>query len=399
MFGKGLAVGSVLALLTTGLVGGCATVGKPNTGCGWMKQQADGRADDSVAVLIDRTASMWNGRTGNASDWSQQASTALLGDFAKDGSRTVSLGWFDGSLGGARWLVGNAPLPEAVGTDANVDEQRQAFGRCLGGALSQAATAVAQRPGTDVLAALNSGASELSHPGAAHRRLVVITDGLPNRGCLDLRTAAGPGELTDRCQQTRELRPGMLRGVDVRMLGVGYGASAVTEAQREWLTGLWRRVCAVAGAGGPCVDDTQPPATAPRNPAHAADDPAVTPPTITIKTGEADIPASLLFATDSAVIGGDARGVLSDVIARIRKAGARKVTVEGHTDSRGTPEHNLRLSKRRARAVADVLGQAGIKVTTVTGYGETKPLCDEARGGARCMAKDRRVRITYGGKE
>lgn len=398
MFGRGrygLAAGSVLVLLAAGLVGGCATVGKTSTGCGWLKQEATGRADSAVAVLVDRTASMWGGRTGNASDWSAKASNALLADASEDGTRTVSLGWFDGSLGAPHWLVNNAPLPEVVGNDANVKKQKEAFGRCLGGDLSEAQNAAAVRPGTDVLSALSSGAAELSHPGAARRRLVVITDGLPNHGCLDLRTAAGPGELTDRCQQTRELRPGMLRGVDLRLVGVGYGASAVSNAQREWLTGLWRRVCAVAGAGGPCVDDSQPPGAAPRTPGHAADDPEVTPPTITIKSGVADVPASLLFATDSARIGADAQSVLAGVIGRIRKSGAHTVTVEGHTDSRGTTGHNLDLSKRRAGAVADVLRGAGITVTTVKGYGEAKPLCDERRGGAPCMARDRRVRITY----
>jgi outer membrane protein OmpA-like peptidoglycan-associated protein len=54
------------------------------------------------------------------------------------------------------------------------------------------------------------------------------------------------------------------------------------------------------------------------------------------------------------------------------------VEVAGHTDSRGTDEYNIDLSKRRARSVQEWLAERGIKTKRVVtkGYGEAKPIMD-----------------------
>ncbi|MCG3166905.1 MAG: hypothetical protein POELPBGB_02688 [Bacteroidia bacterium] len=54
------------------------------------------------------------------------------------------------------------------------------------------------------------------------------------------------------------------------------------------------------------------------------------------------------------------------------------VEVAGHTDSRGTDEYNIDLSKRRARSVQQWLAERGIKAKRVVtkGYGEAKPIMD-----------------------
>lgn len=396
---RALALIAVVPLLAAPLVSGCARVGTPDTGCAWKHQRIDGRATAAVAVLVDRTASMWHGRTGTASGWADTIRGALLADVRADGARSVALGWFDGALGAPHWLVNNAPLPEARGNAGNVDKQEDAITDCLDPEIEQVERAAPVRPGTDVLSAVSNGAAEVAGVAATRRRLTVITDGLPNRGCMDLRAPAEPTVIADRCRRSGELRPGMLRGVEVHLTGVGNGASAVDDAGRQWLTVLWQRVCAAANARASCVDGTQPPGTGAYVPANAAADAAVAPPAIVYHRGVSDIPASLLFATDSARIGDDAATVLAGVVSRIRQARARQVTVTGYTDSRGTAAHNADLSERRARAVADVLRRSGIRVTDVTGYGETKPQCEERPGGrmdVRCMARDRRVRVTYG---
>ncbi len=55
--------------------------------------------------------------------------------------------------------------------------------------------------------------------------------------------------------------------------------------------------------------------------------------------------------------------------------------IEGHTDDVGTNEHNMKLSQRRADSVVDYLvhnlGIAPSRLTAV-GYGETRPLVDNA---------------------
>ncbi|CAM3907323.1 peptidoglycan-associated lipoprotein Pal [Rheinheimera salexigens] len=72
-----------------------------------------------------------------------------------------------------------------------------------------------------------------------------------------------------------------------------------------------------------------------------------------------------------------------------------RVTVEGHSDERGTPEYNIALGERRALAVVQYLqnlGVSGGQVSTVS-YGEEKPL-DRSRTEAG-FAKNRRAVLVY----
>jgi len=71
------------------------------------------------------------------------------------------------------------------------------------------------------------------------------------------------------------------------------------------------------------------------------------------------------------------------------------VTVEGHCDERGTPEYNIALGERRAKAVAQYLQNLGVsssQVTTVS-YGEEKPLIKASNNDA--YAKNRRGVLVY----
>jgi len=74
-----------------------------------------------------------------------------------------------------------------------------------------------------------------------------------------------------------------------------------------------------------------------------------------------------------------------------------KVTLEGHTDERGSREYNIGLGERRANAVAEMMKLAGVsalQISTVS-YGEERPAAlghDEA-----AWKLNRRVEIVYGG--
>lgn len=68
--------------------------------------------------------------------------------------------------------------------------------------------------------------------------------------------------------------------------------------------------------------------------------------------------------------------------------------IEGHTDSVGKPEYNLKLSQRRADAVADYLAKKGVAMGTrmhATGMGEDHPIADNKTEDGR--AENRRVVI------
>ncbi|MBS3895467.1 OmpA family protein [Silanimonas sp.] len=69
----------------------------------------------------------------------------------------------------------------------------------------------------------------------------------------------------------------------------------------------------------------------------------------------------------------------------------RRVEVTGFTDSQGETAANLRLSQRRADAVAAILREAGIEATA-QGRGEADPVADNATEQGR--ARNRRVEIT-----
>ena len=70
-----------------------------------------------------------------------------------------------------------------------------------------------------------------------------------------------------------------------------------------------------------------------------------------------------------------------------------KVSIVGHTDSRGSEAYNQALSEKRAQDVADYLAEKGIATDrmTVSGMGETAPIADNATKAGR--AENRRVEV------
>ena len=95
-----------------------------------------------------------------------------------------------------------------------------------------------------------------------------------------------------------------------------------------------------------------------------------------------------LFATDSARIGPAGREGLRRFF---READAISYSIVGHTDSRASDEYNMRLSLRRAKAVARVARSAGARIASVRGYGERAPKAPN--NTAAGMAQNRRVEI------
>jgi len=99
------------------------------------------------------------------------------------------------------------------------------------------------------------------------------------------------------------------------------------------------------------------------------------------------------FDSDSDHLRDESKPTL-DLVANILKEHADwKLTIEGHTDSTSTPEHNQQLSDARANAVKSYLTTAGIDATRLTpkGLGATQPIAsnDSALG----RAANRRVEV------
>lgn len=72
-----------------------------------------------------------------------------------------------------------------------------------------------------------------------------------------------------------------------------------------------------------------------------------------------------------------------------------RVTVEGHTDERGSQEYNLALGERRAEAVKRVLVLNGATAEQVEGvsYGEEKPAAPG--NGEQAWSQNRRAELVY----
>lgn len=95
-----------------------------------------------------------------------------------------------------------------------------------------------------------------------------------------------------------------------------------------------------------------------------------------------------LFATNQHKINSGNRARLKQFF---QSAGARAYIIEGHTDARASDEYNLRLSQRRAQAVARVARSAGVRVASAVGYGERVPKASNRTSSG--MAENRRVEI------
>lgn len=102
------------------------------------------------------------------------------------------------------------------------------------------------------------------------------------------------------------------------------------------------------------------------------------------------------FETNSDRLAAGAQRILEDAAATLKKNPTIKVEVAGHTDSDGDAGYNQGLSARRAQTVYDYLANAGIGLDrmTVRGYGESRPVANNATAAGK--AQNRRVvlRIT-----
>ena len=106
----------------------------------------------------------------------------------------------------------------------------------------------------------------------------------------------------------------------------------------------------------------------------------------------------IFFDTDSSVIRADAQQTLSRQAQWLAQYPNYAVTVEGHSDERGTREYHLALGARRAASARDYLVARGVpanRIRTIS-YGKERPVavCDNIS----CWSQNRRaVTVLSGG--
>jgi outer membrane protein OmpA-like peptidoglycan-associated protein len=96
-----------------------------------------------------------------------------------------------------------------------------------------------------------------------------------------------------------------------------------------------------------------------------------------IEKGEIKITEQVKFATSSAKILPESDELLGEVATILREhPEVLLVSIEGHTDNRGRPALNLRLSQQRAASVVSWLISRGVEASRLTsqGYGLERPI-------------------------
>ena len=128
------------------------------------------------------------------------------------------------------------------------------------------------------------------------------------------------------------------------------------------------------------------------------DDPGLGEATMTVKMEskqDAVYELDIHFETAKATINPQSFPLLDDLVELMNRKKKMKIELAGHTDSDGSAESNLKLSKDRANAVKAYLTKKGISADRVqtVGYGETRPVLsnDTAQGKARNRRTEVRI--------
>lgn len=105
------------------------------------------------------------------------------------------------------------------------------------------------------------------------------------------------------------------------------------------------------------------------------------------------MPGNITFKTDSADINSSFYPVLNSVARVLNKYSNSTVMVSGHTDSTGSSDYNLKLSRERAGSVAAYLQGQGVKQSRfeVMGLGSSNPIASNSTVDGRAL--NRRVEI------
>ncbi len=106
------------------------------------------------------------------------------------------------------------------------------------------------------------------------------------------------------------------------------------------------------------------------------------------------MPGNITFNTNEYSIRSEFYSVLDSVAKVLAKYEDTRMRIAGFTDSTGADDYNLRLSRDRARSVADYLSGRGVAAQRLVpeGFGEAYPVASNDSTAGR--AQNRRVELT-----
>ena len=103
--------------------------------------------------------------------------------------------------------------------------------------------------------------------------------------------------------------------------------------------------------------------------------------------------SGILFDSTKSELLPPGRSNLTQLATILNKYPDTDVLIEGHTDSQGTDEYNMTLSRSRSQSVANYLSGQQVDATrfTTMGYGESQPIADNELAEGRAL--NRRVEL------
>lgn len=288
----------------------------------------------------------------------------------------------------------------------NPEAHTNSINRVLVPVLAAIREAAADADGNDLAGSLAVAADVLDASGARRGAVIVVDNGLSDRGYPALTTPglldADRGAEVVQWGQDQGALLSLPPGTTVHLVGLGYTTMPqedLTPAQREILISTWRAVLEAAGAqvelvtvprAGPGPDTTY--STTPVEPGSYDQ--------LVIETTAAQTSVtlkSMTFDPDSPVLTDAARAALHEVVDLIA-ASTGDVVITGHTDVGPTtyPGGNVGLSTDRAEALEAWLVTQGVDAGRIraTGAGDADPVFPDPNTEAEREA-NRRVVITF----
>jgi OmpA-OmpF porin, OOP family len=105
---------------------------------------------------------------------------------------------------------------------------------------------------------------------------------------------------------------------------------------------------------------------------------------VVLKEEKIELLKPLRFVDGKAALAPESSFLMQQVVDAFVRGNVKRLRIEGHTDNRGPPDANLRLSQDRANAVAEQLASLGIARSRLeaAGFGHTRPIAPNltARG-------------------
>jgi len=101
----------------------------------------------------------------------------------------------------------------------------------------------------------------------------------------------------------------------------------------------------------------------------------------------------IFFDTGKTSLKAGAKSTLTKIADQLKSDASVRISVEGHTDSVGSEDSNMKLSEQRSNAVRDFLVNAGVPADHITasGKGEAEPVATNKTAAGR--QQNRRVEL------